>query len=131
MSDFIIRADDYSFQVRAIGSPRFFVRLTSPRGNKTTVVFSDFILNDGDEGRAVEVLHLVEKHGFEIGPAKKVVFQDIYPSFRDENDRTELVRRHEQIITVVRKYACDKRLQVESIFLEPKDGKFETVVLMK
>lgn len=131
MSDFVIRADDYSLQVTATGSPRFFVRLTSPGGDKTTVVFSDFILNDDDASRAVEVLHLVEKYGCEIGRAKKVVFQDVYPSYRDESDRTELVRRHDQIVAAVEQYACDKRLQVESVRLEPKNGKFETIVLMK
>lgn len=131
MIDLTTCADDYSFQVMAKGSARFFVRVTSPKTSKTTMIFSDFILNSDDDGRAVEALHLLKRQGFQIGPAMKLVFQDIHPSYRDESDRSKLVRRHDQIVAVVKDYAAQTGLAVENTFLEPRAGKFETVVLIE
>ena len=131
MSDLTTRVDDFSFQIMAGGSARFFVRVTSSKTNKTSMIFSDFILNPDDDGRAVEALHLLKQQGFPLVPAMKLVFQDIYPSYSDENDRAELVRRHDQIVSAVKAYAAQAGLTVDNTFLDLKAGKFETVVSMK
>lgn len=130
MSDLTTHADDYSFQVMARGSARFFVRVTSLKANKATMVFSDFILNLDDDGRAVEALNLLKEQGFTLAHAMKLVFEDIHPSYRDESDSSELVRRHDQIVSVVKDYAAQAGFSVEDSFLEPNAGKFETVVLI-
>lgn len=131
MSDLTTRIDDFSFQIIAEGSARFFVRVTSSKTNKTSMVFSDFILNPDDDGRAVEALHLLRQQGFPLVPAIKLVFQDICPSYSDESDRAELVRRHDQIVSAVKAYAAQAGLTVENTFLDLKAGKFETVVSME
>lgn len=131
MSDLTTRADDFSFQIMAEGSARFFVRVTSSKTNKTSMVFSDFILNPDDDGRAVEALHLLKGQGYPLASAVKLVFQDIHPSYSDESDRTELIRRHDQIVSVLKTYAVQAGLTVENTFLDLKAGKFETVVLIE
>ena len=131
MNDLRTRVDDWSFQVMAESSARFFVRVTSSMTSNTTIVFSDFILNPDDDTRAVEALHLLKVQGFPLASAVKLVFQDIHPSYRDESDRADLVRRHDQIVSVVKDYAASAGLEIENTFLEPKAGKFETVVLIK
>ena len=131
VSDLTTRADGYSFQIMAEGSARFFVRVTSPKTSKTSMVFSDFILNPDDGDRAVEALHLLKEQGFPLAPVIKLVFQDIHPSYSDESDRGELVRRHDQIVSVLKTYAAQAGLTVENTFLDLKAGKFETVVLLE
>lgn len=131
VTDLTTRTDDFSFQIKAKGSARFFVRVTSSKTNKTSMVFSDFILNPDDNSRAIEALHLLKGQGFPLASAMKLVFQDIHPTYSDENDRTELVRRHDQIVSVMKAYAAKAGLTVENTFLDPKAGKFETVVLIE
>lgn len=131
MNDLTTRADDFSFQIMSEGSARFFVRVTSSKTNKTSMVFSDFILNPDDDSRAVEALHLLKGYGFPLASAMKLIFQDIHTSYSDESDRTELVRRHDQIMSVVKAYAAQAGLTVENTFLDIKAGKFETVVLIE
>ncbi|MBL3704604.1 hypothetical protein GI582_18055 [Sulfitobacter sp. BDSS02] len=131
MSDLTTRRDDKSIQITAEDSARFFVRVTSSVSNNTKIVFSDFILNPDDEARAVDALHLLKKDGFPFSPAVKLVFQDIHPSYADDGDRTELVRRHDQIVAVVKNFAATVGLAVENAFLEPTAGKFETMVFIK
>lgn len=131
MSDLSTRVDDWSFQIIAENSARFFVRVTSSMTNETNIVFSDFILNRDDDSRAVEALHLLNGQGFPLTHSVKLVFQDIHPSYRDENDHAELVRRHDQIVSVVKEYATSASLAIQNAFLEPKAGKFETVVYIE
>lgn len=131
LSELYTRADDFSFQIMAKGSARFFVRVTSPKSSKTPIIFSDFILNSDDDDRAIEALHLLKRQGFPLAPAMKLVFQDIHPSYSDESDRSELVRRHDQIVAVVKDYAAQAGLSVKNTLLDPKAGKFETVVLFE
>lgn len=128
MNDLTTRIDDFSFQIMAEGSARFFVRVTSSKTDKTSLVFSDFILNPNDDGRAVEALHLLKQQGFSLRPAMKLVFQNIYPSYCDERDRVELVRKHDQIVSVVKTYTAQAGLTIENTFLNLKADKFETVV---
>ena len=131
MSDLYTRADDFSFQIMAKGSARFFVRVTSPKTSQTPIVFSHSILNHDDDDRATAALHLLNEQGFPLAPAMKLLFQDIHPSYSDESDRSELVRRHDQIVAVVKDYAAQAGLSVENTLLDPKAGKFETVVLFE
>lgn len=131
MSDLTTRADELSFQIMAEGSARFFVNVTSSKTNKTSMVFSDFILNPDDDGRAVEALNLLKRQGYPLTPAMKLVFKDIHPSHSDESDRTELVRRHDQIVSVLKAYAAQAGLTIKNNFLDLKAGKFETVVLIE
>lgn len=131
MNDLNTRVDDWSFQIMAESSARFFVRVTSPMTSKTTIIFSDFILNSGDDTRAVEALHLLKGQGYPLIPTVKLVFQDIHPAYRDESDRAEVVRRHDQIVSVVKDYAASAGLAIKNTFLEPKAGKFETVVVIE
>lgn len=130
MNDLTTREDDWSFQIMAEGSARFFVRVTTPKNSNAAMVFSDFILNPDDDARAVEALHLLKRQGFSFMSAKKLVFQDIHPSYSNERDRAELVRRHDQIVKVVKGYAVQEGLTVGNTFLEPQAGKFETVILI-
>lgn len=131
MSDLTTRADDLSFQIMARGSARFFVRVATSKTNKTSIVFSDFILNPDDDGRAVEALHLLGRQGIPLFAAMKLVFQNIHPSYRDESDRAELVRRHDQIVSVVNKYAAQAGSRVDNAFLEPSGRTFQTVVVIE
>ena len=84
-----------------------------------------------DDGRAVEALHLLKRQGFPLVPAMKLVFQNIHPSYSDESDRVELVRRHDQIVSVLNDYAAQAGYRVDNAFLEPSGRKFETVVLVE
>ena len=127
MTDLTARTDDWSFQIVAEGSKRFFVRVTSPKGSKSSMVFSDFILNPDDDARAIEAFRILNERGFVISPPMKLVFQDIHPSYSDESDRAELIRRHDQIVGVVKEYAVQAGLTVENTFLNPAGSKFETV----
>ncbi len=127
MTDLTARTDDWSFQIVAEGSKRFLVRVTSPMGCKSSMVFSDFILNPDDNVRAIEAFHLLKERGFVVSPHMKLVFQDIYPSYRDSSDRVELVRRHDQIVGVLKEYAAQVGLTVVNTFLNPTDKNFETV----
>ena len=127
MTDLTARTDDWSFQIVAEGSKRFFVRVTSPMGSKSSMVFSDFILTPDDNARAIEAFRLLNERGFVISPPMKLVFQDIHPSYSDERDRAELIRRHDQIVGVVKEYAVQAGLTVENTFLNPTGSKFETV----
>ena len=127
----MVREDDWSFQIMAKGSARFFVRVTTPKNSETVMVFSDFILNPDDDTRASEALHLLKRQGFNFMPAKKLVFQDIHPSYSNERERVELIRRHDQIVAVVTEYAAQEGLAVRCAVLEPKAGKFETVILIE
>ena len=131
MSNFTIREDEWSFQITAAGSARFFVRVTSPRTSKISMIFSDFILNQDDDARAVEAIHLLKKHGFQLASPMKMVFQNIHPSYGSESDSTELVRRHDQIVAAVKNYAAQTGLKIENTLLEPNAGKFETVVMIE
>lgn len=131
MNDLKTREDDWSFQIMAEGSSRFFVRVTSPKTSKETMIFSDFILNPDDNGRGVEALSLLKQQGFSIVPTMRLVFQDIHPSYGGEEDRAELIRRHDQIVSVVKDYTAQSGLAVGNAFLEPKARKFETVVLIE
>jgi hypothetical protein len=131
VSDLTTRADDFSFQIMAEGSARFFVRVTSSKANKASMAFSDFILNPDDDGRAVEALHLLKGQGFPLVSAVKLVFKDIHPCYGDESDRTELARRHDQIVSVVNAYAAQAGLTIENTFLDLHEGKSETVVLIE
>jgi hypothetical protein len=130
VNDLTTRKDDWSFQIMAEGSSRFFVRVTTPKNSEAALVFSDFILNPDDSARADEALHLLKRQGFSFISAKKLVFQDIHPSYSNVRDRAELVRRHDQIVEVVKGYAAQEGLTVGNAFLEPKAGKFETVILI-
>lgn len=131
MGDLSTRTDDASVQIMAESSARFFVRVTSTKSNKTSLVFSDFILNPDDDDRAVEALHLLKKQGFPLSAPVKLVFQDIYPSYYKSRDRAELVRRHDQIVAVVKEYATQEGLVVTNTFLDSKAGRFETQVLIE
>jgi hypothetical protein len=93
VSDLSTRVDDWSFQVIAENSARFFVRVTSSMASKTNIVFSDFILKPDDDTRAVEALHLLKGQGFPLAPSVKLVFQDIHPSYRRIQGR-QLYRRN-------------------------------------
>ncbi len=131
MTDLTVRTDDWSFQIVAEGSTRFFVRVTSPMGSKSSMVFSDFILNPDDDERAIEAFSLLNERGFAISPLMELVFQDTHPSYSDESDRAELIRRHNQIVGVVKKYAVQAGLTVGKTFLNPNGSKFETVALIE
>lgn len=131
MSDLTTHTDDWSFQIMAEGSMRFFVRVTSPKTSKAAMIFSDFILNPDDDARAIEALRLLKDHSLPIVSGAKLVFQDIHPSYKGEDDRAELVRRHDQIVGVVKAFAAQVGLAVENSFLEPDAEKFGTVVLIE
>jgi len=129
--DLSVRVDEWSFQVTAKNSAQFYVRVTSCMNNRTDIVFSDFMLNPDADILAVETLHLLKDQGFPLASSVKLVFQDIHPSYRDESDRAELVRRHDQIVSVMKTYAALAGLEIKNNFLEANAGKFETVVLTK
>lgn len=130
MDDLTTRQDDWSFQIMAEGSARFFVRVNIPTTSNASMMFSDFILNPDDDVRAVKALHLLREHGYPIKSTANLVFQNIYPSYKDNTDRTELVRRHDQIVGVVKEYAAQANLIVKNAILEPRAGKFDTVILI-
>lgn len=125
------RTDEHSLQITAEGSKRFFVRVVSPRSSKRTIIFSDFNLNADDDDRAVEALHLLKEHGFQLGSGMRLEFRDIHPSYSDLTDRSELIRRHDQIVSVVKAYAAQAGLRIYNSFLESSDRKTGTIVLIE
>jgi len=131
VTDLISRKDDLSFQIHAEGSAQFFIRVITPTGRRTSMVFSSFILQPEDDARGVEALCLLNEQGFMICSPMRLVFQDIHPSYSDESGRAELIRRHDQIVGVVKKYAARVGLTVENTLLTPTGSKFETVALIK
>lgn len=129
MSNLKVRQDDWSIQITADGSPRFFVRVDTSVRDSSIVVFSDFILSEQDDLRAVDALSLVREAGFSSSVPKNFVFDNIYPSYEGGADRGELVRRHDQILRVVRAFAERQGLRVADALLEPKNGGFQSVVI--
>lgn len=128
MSDLTIREDDWSFKIVAAGSTRFYVTISTSRGDTRKIVFPDFILNQDDNERAIEALHMIKKQFYGPASGMKLIFRDIHPSFQDEDDRVELIRRHDQIVEVVKEYAAQTGLVFGNAMLEPIGGKFETLI---
>ncbi|MCR8551159.1 hypothetical protein M4578_25365 [Salipiger sp. P9] len=131
ITDIHYREDDFSLQLTSDISRRFFIRLLKSGASKQTMVFSDFILESNDSARGIEALRLLTPQFEDHKPVMKLVFQNIYPGHREKNDRCELVRRHDQIVEVVRGYASESGLAVSQTILEPKAEGFETVILVE
>lgn len=131
MSNLNVRRDDWSIQITEDGSPRFFVRVDTSVRDSSIVVFSDFILSEQDDLRASEALSLVRDAVFPSFIPKSFVFDNIYPSYEGGTDRAELVRRHDQIVSVVRTFAKRQGLQVKDALLEPKGVGFQSVVIFR
>lgn len=125
-----VREDEWSVQITAPDSKRFFVRISTSKDNMHTMVFSDFILDQGDADRAQQALHLIKQRFYGPAHAMKLVFQDICPSYSNQADRPELIRRHDQIVNVLKKYASETGLAIDNAFLEQKGGKFDTVIMV-
>lgn len=130
MKEFHIKEDDWSFQIISTDSPRFFIRITSPR-NSQLMVFSDFILGTDENDRALQALEIVNDKFLSLASPMQLIFQNVHPSYSNDNDRAELVKRHDQIVDVIKSYALRTGLKIKNSFLEPKAGKFETVVLIE
>lgn len=128
MSDLTIREDDWSFKIVAAGSKRFYVTISTSKNDTSQIVFPDFILNPDDNERAIEALHMIKKYFYGPASGMKLIFKDIHPSYQGEGDRVELIRRHDQVVEVVKEYAAQTGLVIGNTMLEPIGGKFETVI---
>lgn len=129
--DLNIREDDWSFQITSPGSDFFFVRLPLPLASASTVTFSDFVLRTGDERLGLAALHKIFDR-FQLALAKKkLVFDNIYPGYSNDNDRDELVRRHDQIVSVVREFVDQKLHGLKNAYMDASDGKFFSVIEFK
>lgn len=131
MTNLIIREDDWSLQIRARNSARFFIRLTKLRMGETSLVFSEFIINPDENARALEALHAIKDQFSCSTSITNMVFQHIYLSQLSKLDYAELIVRHDQIVAVVKEYTSQVGLTVENALLEPRAGVFETVVLIR
>lgn len=61
----------------------------------------------------------------------RIVFKNIHPTCRYGNGYAEVVRRHDQIVAVIKEYASQTGLKVGDTFLEPSADIFETVVMIE
>ena len=131
MAKFQIREDDWSFQIFSPGSKRFFIRITTDKTNTESMIFSDFTLDPNDTDRALQALRLVKQHFHGPTSGMRIVFQDIHPTDRNGTDYAEIVRRHDQIVDVMKSYADEAGWEIDNIFLEPSGEKFNIVVVAK
>lgn len=91
------------------------------------MIFTEFILGPGDNAHAVEALHVIKRKFHEPSPNTLLIFLGVLPDYRDRDGRSELVRRHDQIVEVVRVFASQSRLAVKNVFLEPSLGRFDII----
>lgn len=135
---FTVRKDEYSLQLTAPSSRRFFVRIDLLKSSEHSLFFSDFIFNDDEEVLACEALDTAfHQHPyFEV--AKTWEFGDIAPnSITHELDKPEIVRRHDQIVRVVKSYIARNKalnsMQAKTLHaqLNEKHGKFITSIFFE
>ena len=129
--DLNVREDDWSIQITSPGSKFFFVRLPLPLASTPTLTFSDFVLRTGDDRLALAALHKIFDRIQLALAKKKLVFSNIYPGYNNDDDRDELLRRHDQILSVVREFAAQKKHGVENAYLDTRDGKLDSVIEFK
>ncbi|MAN99781.1 hypothetical protein [uncultured Roseovarius sp.] len=130
MNDLNTREDEWSFQVTSDASKRFFIRLLMPKAARTSLIFSDFILGTNDNARALMALHVIKDRFNLPTPRMKIIFRNIYPSYKNEGDYAELVKRHDQIVAIANDYLAQAGLTLENVILQPKEGQFQTEVLI-
>lgn len=131
MSNLTTRQDDWSFQVMATTSKRFFVRITSPKDDTSSMIFSDFRLEHNDNALALEALTQIREQFYGPASGMTLVFEDIYPAYRDTNDQDELIRRRKQIVAVLELFASRFGLKLESEKLVDAIGKLHVEVQIK
>lgn len=126
---FTVREDGYSFQMTSPSSRRFFLRLTTMVGDTRKMTFSDFILEPTDDDLAVRALQELEKYYGRPQPGMMLKFHDIYPAYRETNDKKELIRRHDRIVSIIRTYLSSTNISIDNIYLDQHADKFDTIVL--
>lgn len=124
-----VREDDYSFQVTSPTSRRFFLRITPKHGHERKVTFSDFFLEPDDSELAIQALHELESHHGRPQPGTTIRFLDIYSIYQETRNQEELIRRHNQIVDIVKAYLSNINLTLDDIFLDQRAGKFDTVIV--
>ncbi len=131
MTTLSIRSDDYSVQVISTASKRFFVRIADPHLVKDVTIFSDFRIDEGDAGIALEALQLLAKQAPEIYRARKWVVSDLLPT-PDQSvsaEHPELVRRFDELKSLFRSNSEGTRRLMENAYIEPRADKFDGVFL--
>lgn len=136
--DLRVRVDEFSYQITSPKSSRFFVRIISSPSDKSKIIISDFLMNDSEGDLALAALSLLSET-FALLPGVKVILSDILPSTRssDTLDKEELVFRHDRFVKMFRDYGRSNRksgqpiYEVGNAFLEPRDGKYETVIHLR
>lgn len=122
------REDEFSLQVTVTDSPRFFIRIDRPSVGSRVFSFSDFFLFDGEDEQAVEAIELVARWANFPRSHYRLIFKDILPRRDELLEKKELVRRHDQIVAIVRRFAARNGLTVENALLSPAHGRMETIV---
>lgn len=125
-----VREDEFSLQITSPVSPRFFVRVERPTRSATSLKISDFLLEHNDAENAVLALECVDRWVRFPRTRCKLVFTDIAASAAASQDKDELVRRHDQIVDVVKQFASRNACVVLDAFLSPIHGRMGTVAVI-
>ncbi|HIB64795.1 MAG TPA: hypothetical protein EYO33_06740 [Phycisphaerales bacterium] len=130
MSDFNFTKRGDHFQISSSESSRFILRLNTASSGDNVMIFSEFTFISGENARAVEALCIIKSKFDQPAPGVTMVFENIFPDDWDREGRSEITRRHDQIVSVVKDFASQSNLTVQNAFLELKPGRFQTVIEM-
>ena len=125
MTSLKMREDEFSFQVTHPAAELFFIRITSSKYDRCSMVFSDFRLSADEDDRGIEALHLIAANFHGPTVAMRLLFINIYPAYSFTSDKDELVRRHDQISGVFGRFAKEVRIPVHETVLHPRRGGFD------
>lgn len=128
--DFNIRHDEHSIQITYPKSKKLFIRITSRPSDKTNIIFSDFILDNGEDHLAFDALNALESSYMGFRPGMRIQFLDIYPSFPSTNDKAELISRHDRIVNIVNNFIKKTGIKIEESRLDQRFGKFDTIIVL-
>lgn len=123
MDELSITRDDWSIKITSPLSRRFYLRLLWPQEHHRSLVFTDFLMDAEDTKRGAKALTMIANTINVPLPGMRLEFLDIYPSYAASGDRSELIRRFDQIVAAVRDFAARQEMNVSNPHLDPGLGK--------
>lgn len=129
MANISIRRDDFSIQITSPSSKRFYVRVSDPEFISDIAQISDFLIDAGDIDRPKEALSALRREVPLMFEARQWHFSDLLPTGGGEaaNDDPELIRRFDEIRSILNDYFSDGSRVIDNAFIEPRRGKFDGV----
>lgn len=129
-NDWTVREDEFSWQL--LGPNKLFVRITSSKFDRKSMVFSDFIVHNLPRDDVQLVFALVSERFGELKSGMQLVFQDVLPGPKTKLtlQNRELVRRHDQITECVRLFGQCNDFTISNSMLNPRADKFDTIIFL-